>query len=59
MEEKTSKVHKADCLNPYSTGNEVVGNAKSSKNSFTASLNPYSTGNEVVGFFVVDGYARL
>ncbi len=37
-------------LNPYSTGNEVVGPSQFGK--FTKNgkgLNPYSTGNEVVG----------
>ena len=37
------------CLNPYSTGNEVVGNGKFKFWGFFESLNPYSTGNEVVG----------
>ena len=38
-------------LNPYSTGNEVVGKRwKNPPRKFTKpSLNPYSTGNEVVG----------
>ena len=36
-------------LNPYSTGNEVVGNYKIGKRKKPYSLNPYSTGNEVVG----------
>ena len=39
-----------NCLNPYSTGNEVVGIVKNGWVQCTKpSLNPYSTGNEVVG----------
>ncbi len=38
------------CLNPYSTGNEVVGNFYTKSKSLKDNcLNPYSTGNEVVG----------
>ena len=38
------------CLNPYSTGNEVVGWVQCTKpTGETYGLNPYSTGNEVVG----------
>ena len=37
-------------LNPYSTGNEVVGRAFLKKRQPSHRLNPYSTGNEVVGW---------
>ncbi len=37
------------CLNPYSTGNEVVGTSSTCSRTHRRSLNPYSTGNEVVG----------
>ena len=39
------------CLNPYSTGNEVVGGLIISSliSDLKSGLNPYSTGNEVVG----------
>ena len=38
-------------LNPYSTGNEVVGYFYISYSCrWDNRLNPYSTGNEVVGF---------
>ena len=37
-----------NCLNPYSTGNEVVGNRMRPVPCSAVSLNPYSTGNEVV-----------
>ena len=37
------------CLNPYSTGNEVVGTTKTFFEGALVGLNPYSTGNEVVG----------
>ena len=40
------------CLNPYSTGNEVVGQGRRGKEEKTSSLNPYSTGNEVVGDYL-------
>ena len=37
------------CLNPYSTGNEVVaGKRNIGINTLFNCLNPYSTGNEVV-----------
>ena len=39
----------AVCLNPYSTGNEVVGFSENDKLRYSQGLNPYSTGNEVVG----------
>ncbi len=39
----------ANSLNPYSTGNEVVGLHGRPQKPKKRSLNPYSTGNEVVG----------
>ena len=36
-------------LNPYSTGNEVVGRRGKEEKTSKLRLNPYSTGNEVVG----------
>ena len=36
-------------LNPYSTGNEVVGRVNIPILNTLLGLNPYSTGNEVVG----------
>ena len=49
----------SQCLNPYSTGNEVVGKKKQESVFGHKCLNPYSTGNEVVGATgVPDGSAK-
>ncbi len=45
----SSKKNYRRSLNPYSTGNEVVGETKKWANLVNFGLNPYSTGNEVVG----------
>ena len=39
---------KSTCLNPYSTGNEVVAKVAKQIAEANPGLNPYSTGNEVV-----------
>ena len=46
----TTRESLSNCLNPYSTGNEVVGCSEEHNIIIHSSgLNPYSTGNEVVG----------